>query len=94
MTECACLPMPTIILQYRNDGFQSLSGQLRSVQDKTKKNNMPLIKSLFTTRYSQIDDEDNRIENHDAVIEVAIKDTRRAFAQAKIHPGKVDNVGQ
>jgi len=63
MAESVSLSMTTIILQYRNDGFQSLSGQLRNVQDKMEKNNiMPLIKSLFTTRYSQIDDAVNRKE--------------------------------
>ena len=32
------------------------SRELRNVQDKMEKNIMPLIKSLFTTCYSQIDD--------------------------------------
>jgi len=55
---------------------------------------MPLIKTLFTTLYSRIDHVVNRIENHDAVIDATIKDTRCALAQAKGHLSKVRSDGQ
>lgn len=55
---------------------------------------MPLIKRRFSTLYSQIDDAVNRIEDYDALIEVTIKDNRRALAQANIHLDKVRDDGK
>ncbi|SFP33066.1 phage shock protein A (PspA) family protein [Nitrosomonas cryotolerans] len=55
---------------------------------------MALIKNLFTMLYSRIDHVANQMENHDAVIEVAIKDTRRALARAKVHLARVQADGQ
>ncbi len=55
---------------------------------------MPFIKRLFTTIYSRIDHTVTQIENHDAIIQAALKDTRRALVQAKIHLTKVRADGQ
>lgn len=55
---------------------------------------MSLFKRLSATLFSRVDQAVSQIENHDAVIDVSIRDARRAAAQAKVRLTRVRNDGQ
>ena len=55
---------------------------------------MSLFKRLSATIFSRVDEAVSQIENHDAVIEAAIRDTRKAVARAKVRVGRVRGEGE
>ena len=54
---------------------------------------MSFIKRVTATLSANLDQAISRIENHDAVIEAALQDTRDAAARLKVQLGRVRNEG-
>ena len=55
---------------------------------------MSIIKRLTATFSSRVDQMVGQIENHDAVVEVAIKESRQATAKAKVRLARVQRDGE
>lgn len=55
---------------------------------------MSLFKRIAATVYAQVDQTVSQIENHDAVIQSAIKQTQRAAAQTKVRLSRVHADGE
>ncbi len=55
---------------------------------------MSLIKRFSATLFSHVDEAVSRMENHDAVIEASLRDTRRAAAQAKARLARARGDGE
>ena len=55
---------------------------------------MSLIKRIYTTVSAQIDGVVSEIENHDAVIESAIRDNQRSLARAKVRLNRLQADGR
>lgn len=55
---------------------------------------MSLFKRLSATFSSRVDQMVSQIENHDAVVEVAIKESRQATAKAKVRLARVQRDGE
>lgn len=55
---------------------------------------MTMLKRLSTTLFARVDQFVGAIENHDAVIEAAIRDARQAAARAKVRLARVERDGE
>jgi len=55
---------------------------------------MSIFKRLTTTFTSRVDQMVSQIENHDAVVEVAIRESRQATAKAKVRLARVQRDGE
>lgn len=55
---------------------------------------MSVLKRLTTTLWSRVDHAVGQIENHDAVIDAALRDTRRNSARAKVRLARVRSDGE
>jgi len=54
---------------------------------------MSIIKRISATITSKVDDVVSHVENHDAVVEAALKDTRASLAKAKVRLARVQKDG-
>ncbi|HSH42882.1 MAG TPA: PspA/IM30 family protein [Arenicellales bacterium] len=55
---------------------------------------MSILKRLSATMFSRVDQVVSEIENHDAVIESAIRDNRRALAKARVRFNRLEADGR